>query len=196
MGSINAMFIISLIIMAITAFIGYRKGLLMTLYSMVSIIFVVIFEFAFEPFIRQLLIKYLNLEVGVGEVVRQYVDARYEAGSFMHTALTAPDTMNSFVASLSKGVSVLMTFLVAVVISALIGIIVNKIGNINTWKDSNKIWGALVGILKGVVFVWVILYIGELISFSELGKTITTQANENAFLSIINELNILNRLLV
>ena len=41
MGSINVMFIISLIIMAITAFIGYRKGLLMTLYSMVSIIFVV-----------------------------------------------------------------------------------------------------------------------------------------------------------
>lgn len=195
MGSINILFIIALIVIAITMVIGYKKGFLMTLYSMVAIIFVVVFEYMFEPIIRQLLIKYLNMEYGVSEVVRQYVDARYEAGSFMHSALTAPETMNSFVSAISKGVSVFMTFLVAVAIAALIGMIINKIGNVNAWKDSNKIWGAVIGILKGIVFVWVIQYIGELISFTELGKTIISQSNENTVLSIINEINFIRMLL-
>ena len=192
MGSINVMFIVALAILIITAILGYRKGLLMTLYSIVAIVFIIIVEYLFQPIVRVILEKYTNLSVGVEEVVRQYIAARYEPGTVMYGALTSPEVISGFVNPFAKGVSIFMTLFIAIVIAVLIGALIKKIGNVDMWKAENKILGAILGIFKGLIFVWAILYIGELINFTQLGEAIITQTNNSAVLSIINEFNILH----
>lgn len=94
-----------------------------------------------------------------------------------------------------KGIAFFITLTLAGIIVFWISHVLNLVSHISLVQGPNKILGAAVGALKGLVLVWLIFYIIELCGTSETGRQFLQNIDESFFLSFLYDHNILLQIL-
>lgn len=155
--NINIVLVVVLLILAVSACNGYKKGMLQEVISIISLIFAV-FVFA-----------------------------------LVATAF------NNFISKEYMYVVMAILFIVALVIvfqiTKIIVIPARILSKLPIISFINKVCGFLLGMAEGVIFIWFVFLLLDVLSFSSISRYILDTIQENTFLIYLYEQNLLNSFL-
>lgn len=107
----------------------------------------------------------------------------------------AVDSFGSYVSgylarTIVNGLSFLVSYLLASVIIRIGMFILDLIAGLPVVKEANKLTGALVGIVKGVLFVWIAFLVLTVLCSTEIGKNGLRLIEEDVFLNVLYQYDI------
>lgn len=107
----------------------------------------------------------------------------------------AVDTFGNYVSSylariIVNGLSFLVSYLLASVIIRIGMFLLDLIAGLPLIKEANKLTGGLVGIVKGVLFVWIAFLVLTVLCSTEIGKAGLNLIEKDAFLNGLYEYDI------
>ena len=92
-----------------------------------------------------------------------------------------------------NGVSFLISYLLASLLIRVLAYALDIIAGLPILKGANKLTGAVVGIAKGIVFIWIACLVLLVLCNTQIGKNGLELIEKDSFLSFINERNLLTR---
>ncbi|MCR5667322.1 MAG: CvpA family protein [Eubacterium sp.] len=97
--------------------------------------------------------------------------------------------------SLANVIVMVISFIICLIIGAIIiGIIqhfLQRLMELPGLRTINKVMGAILGVVKGLIVVWIVFYLVSLTEIVNENGTIVTMIQDNAFLNLLYENNIL-----
>ena len=90
-----------------------------------------------------------------------------------------------------NGMSYLISYILANLVIRLIGCMLNAIAELPLINGANRLTGALVGVAKGIVFLWIALLILTVLCSTETGKTGLALVEKDSFLRVVYRYDVL-----
>lgn len=94
-----------------------------------------------------------------------------------------------------EGIAFFVALIIAGIIMHWISSLLNVISRIPVLHTTNKVLGAGAGAIKGILIVWLVLYIVTLFAASEQGTLLLSYVKESSILSYLYENNILMQII-
>lgn len=208
----NWILISVLILWAIIALIGYKKGFIRMIYTLSSFVIGLILAAMLSPMVENCIIektqideylvkKYTEvisdaIEEGKTAVVEKIIDiSPTELSNDKSIQLISENQIHNAAEELSEEtigiiVFVLVWIIVGIILRIILGVL--KIVEIlPVVKSVNRILGFLSGALIGLFAIWLFFAIVSLATTTEFGTMCMEDINENKFLTTLYEFNIL-----
>lgn len=102
----------------------------------------------------------------------------------------AVDSFNDYVSGylakmIVSGMSYLISYVLANLVIRLLSCVLNAIAELPLINGANRLTGALVGVAKGVLFLWIALLVLTILCSTEVGKTGLSLVEKDSVLSVI-----------
>lgn len=231
----NWVLVAVLIILAVSAIVGYCKGMLRIVYSMVAWMIVLAFVVWSIPhinlYLRENTLIYEKIEAHCEEMVRRSANDELEqAGQEKGDELAEQLNENEMLESLGigvpapvlegilekttdaagvlmeqsgiytaiaagladfilKGISFFVALIAAWILVHIISQLLGIVSRIPVIKGANRSLGLLVGMVYGLLLVWLAFYVVALGSAGETGQMIVSYIYESSFLTFLYENN-------
>ena len=160
---VNWLVIIVTLILIFSAIRGWRAGFVKSLLSIIGFLIVIVFAVAMTPRLNVFLEK-------------------------------RTDLASHFPSGLAGVMLPVIAFIICVVIGIIaievIGFILNKITEIPGLKVINRVFGAAVGFFKGLLFIWVCMYLVKLTAKHIPHNVLLVQIKGNYFLNMLYHHNL------
>ena len=224
--------IIVLLILAACVFIGWKKGLIITIFNFFSMIISVVVARLIYPDVAKIFRSsgfiYDGLKDKIGEQLSTGIESSLaESGnkidqnffsslklpSFMTDALSKnyDNEVNSFFSTTKDNVqdyisgfianavisivAVIVTIIVIFTAMRLIGMVLKIVSRLPVIKTLNKMGGALVGAVLGVIVAWIVLAV-LVIFFSQGGTDWADTVDKSTLAKFLQENNIIFKIVV
>lgn len=93
-----------------------------------------------------------------------------------------------------NGLSYVLAYILSTIVIRLIVYVLNLIAGLPVLKTANKLTGGVVGLLKGIVFVWIALLVVTVLCGTEIGKTVLELIEKDTLLSTLYQYDPLVRI--
>lgn len=93
-----------------------------------------------------------------------------------------------------NGLSYVLAYILSTIVIRLIVYVLNLIAGLPVLKTANKLTGGVVGLLKGIVFVWIALLVVTVLCGTEIGKAVLELIEKDTLLSILYQYDPLVRI--
>ena len=93
-----------------------------------------------------------------------------------------------------NGLSYVLAYILSTIVIRLIVYVLNLIAGLPLLKTANKLTGGIVGLLKGTVFVWIVLLAVTVLCSTEIGKTALELIEKDTLLSVLYQYDPLVRI--
>ena len=213
------------LILASFALSGLQKGLIKKVFSLVSIVVALACAVLFSPTLADLLkstnIVHDFLTENVETILETFVPEEQSITDYMEN-LPIPDVVKNLlqeegdIAGLVSAqtsaineyvcerivnmtincISFAVTFLVTSVALACLCQILDLVSKLPVLDQVNRIAGMAVGLVEGVLVVWIFFVVLTVFAGTEFGQTALQMVNENAFLSFLYNNNLLVRFII
>lgn len=207
-----------LLILLISIFIGMRKGLIKMVFSILSMVIVIVLTSILAPRLCRMLQKNTEWDDKLEQRTETFLE---EHGVLKHDVsvdvdeIPLPESFRNKVADsaesyIGKGIQayneyVVITvsyvifrslvyvglFLVLMIIVAIISTILNVMSRLPVLKQLNRAGGAIIGAVTGLLSVWILFMVLTVFGNTNAMVPVFEQINENAFLSFLYEKNLL-----
>ena len=105
---------------------------------------------------------------------------------------TFTDYVSGYLAlAVVNGISFIVSFILATLLIRIFTYALNIIASLPVIRGVNKVAGALIGLVKGIVFVWVGFLVLTILCNTNLGQIVMQLVEEDLFLSYLYNQNIL-----
>lgn len=207
-------------IIAVCALIGYYRGFLRMAYSVISWIFVLIFVSWATPYFADFLEKNTGIKSFVQEKCADYMESMAKERIEDETARAGGgedgDGLNGFVGSAAgiiggalaesglyedassqiahwiiQGIAFLLVTAIVGTITFRISRMLNLVARIPAIRGPDKLLGSAAGGLKGLVIVWILMFLVNFGIGSEFGRQCLVWIDESEFLKYLYKNNIL-----
>lgn len=204
--------IIIIVVILLCIFDGYRKGLVGMLFSIVSFIISVILAFALFNPVASLIKNNTELDENIQTaIITNFTseDSSEDNGSenlpdviTNYIEKTANDIKNSSIESVAvnisdtcvNGLSFFGIFLVARIVLFIISKVANLIAELPLLKQVNKAGGFLIGIIKGLLIVYIVFAIISFLAPVFEGSQLYSVINESFIGNFMYDNNLLFKL--
>lgn len=205
----NVLTIVTLVYLAIVIIRAYIKGFTGTIFSMLFLVLVIGTTAVAAPHMTELFKGSENLQEFYGRKSREFVE-RGGAGSISIGRDASPGAVASAAVNLALGVAgvnrigvedltaylmsisaTAVTFILAAVGWFIISIILGRIRKIRGIGMVDHLLGIPLGAAKGLLFVWLVLGVISLISFTGPGIKLAAQVAESPVLTFLYNNNLL-----
>ena len=95
-----------------------------------------------------------------------------------------------------NGLSYVLSYILSAIVIRLIVYVLNLIAGLPVIRTANKLTGGAVGLLKGLVFVWIVLLFLTVLCGTEIGKTALNLVEKDGLLSVLYRYDPLVRIFV
>ncbi len=96
---------------------------------------------------------------------------------------------DAITAYVMQGISAVLVFLLSVVIVNLIKRSVRRVGRLPIIKNVNALAGAVVGVVQGLIWVWLLMFVASFASTSSVGASVVAEISQNGFLTFLYNVN-------
>lgn len=219
----NILTIIILAIFLLCAILGYKKGFLKTMFSLVSWIIVLVLCHFMTPIVTDLLIERTQIDVivqtGIDNKLDEILEQKIEMSKIedleallspeMRTALLGEggslqdfitDEMvldTTFIVQWIVGViGFVFTLLFLRIVMFIIEKILGIISKLPLLGFADKILGLTCGVIKGLVWTWIVLTSISVIAFMNANAALASYISQSQFLLWLQEHNILLSIIV
>lgn len=130
--------------------------------------------------------------LGLPSLLQEGMESNNNAEVYRYLAV---DSFGGYVSgylarTIVNGLSFLVSYLMASVIIRIGMLILDLIAGLPLIKGANKLTGALVGVVKGVLFVWIAFLVLTVLCSTEIGKAGLELIEKDAFLSVLYQYDI------
>ena len=149
---------------------GYRKGLVLSAYSLISTIIAVIFMACLTPIVRNVIDKEFY------PLINEKIPGFFR-GYFLNA------------------VSFIICTLLILLVIAIIKVEINKIIKDSVLRIPDMIAGMALGVMKAFIIIWIAFLIFEWTSSLEFSRLCLEQIQENSILQMLSESNLIKQIL-
>ncbi|MBP3285060.1 MAG: CvpA family protein [Clostridia bacterium] len=176
----NQIDLVILGIMAVFLFLGYRKGLVGSILSLVQYILIAFFSFQLTKPVAGFLITNLHLD----EII---INRMFRQTEIVETQLTmlSNDIIQMFVGRIINVIAFLLVFIVLKIAFRIVFFLLNQVFQLPILNEVNRLAGILLGGVEGVLIVYILI---TLINWLPLPSLETTK-NALASSFIGNKIN-------
>lgn len=221
----NWLLIVVIAVLVLSVIIGYKKGLIKQVLSIVSVVVTMIAVCLLTPlisgFIKGHTGIYDKLYANVGNqlhisgitagseeefiekanlprVIKDLLFADENVERYVEMGVTgfAEYVTGSVTDVIFNAVVFMISFAVVFIIVKIVFAAVNLIGKLPGIKQVNKTAGILVGLVEGLIVVWILFAVATMLGSTQFGRNVFEQVNSNAFLSFLYNNNLILRYLV
>lgn len=127
------------------------------------------------------------------EFLKKQIEENNNADVYHYLAVnTFTDYVTGYLAKAAvNGVSFLVSFILATLLIRIFTYALNIIASLPVLRGVNKAAGALVGLIKGVLFLWIIFIVFTVLCNTALGTGVLELIEQDVFLSYMYSKNIL-----
>lgn len=127
------------------------------------------------------------------EILKKEIEKNNTAEVYNYLAVnTFVDYVSGYLAmAVVNGVSFIVSFVLATLLIRIFTYALNIIASLPVIRGVNKIAGALVGLVKGIMFVWIGFLVLTILCNTGLGQTLMQLVEQDMFLSYLYNQNIL-----
>ena len=175
----------ALAVLVYYAFKGWRRGLIMTVFSMFATVIAIALAAQLSPQLSHMIDR-LPLPDIVQQALANSDDTQKDVlGISAFKAYIA----NYVTELIFNALSFVLVFFAVSVIMKIIIRCLNLLSRLPVIHTMNKMGGLLVGLLKGMIILWILCIIITILSGTELGGYLFAQINESLFLRYIYDHN-------
>lgn len=223
--NVNIIPVIALIIILALAGLGFKRGLIMSIWHLVSMIVILGVTIFLSPYVAkfaksnekihntvyQTMEKTVNIPAKSGDDIEKFIKDWKLPEKVEETVLKAAskyygdaeDAQKSFADGVHEkltdavltAVSFLLTFLIVTIVSSFILKALDLASKLPVVNAVNKLGGILLGAAEGILIVWALVGIATMTSMTETGAKIVEQIQANKYLKILYDHNIFSTLL-
>lgn len=193
----NWLLILVICIIAWNVVRGYSRGLLRIVYSLVSWIVVIGASSFAAPYVRDYISQNTQLETIIYEKVQQQVAANGIVASgeydIANVLLQKTGVYNEIATQITSAIMSGLSFFAVMFVLGIIAFFARRliwgIEKVPVVSTINRIAGFGIGLIKGMVIVWVVLAIIGLCSTGGLGESVSPYISDSSFLYYLYENN-------
>lgn len=223
---IGWVFLLVIAIIGIATFIGYKKGLIKIVLSMISIVVTLVAVSIFTPIISDFIKENTSAYEKVCETVEEHfviedvIDSASQQNIIDSLEIPAVikdflkdnntiekyeelgvQTFNNYIVSTIADVIFNMivfaiSFVIVFIAIRIIFAAINLLSKLPVINEVNKVSGTIVGFVEGVIIVWVLFAFVTMLGSTEFGKDVFAQINANPVLSFIYSNNLIVKYLL
>ena len=121
------------------------------------------------------------------EVLRKNIEKNNNTENYAELSVnTLTEYVSGYLArTIVNGLSYVLAYILATIGIRIVVYILNLIAGLPILKTANKLTGALVGFVKGLVFIWILFLILTVLCSTEIGKTSLELIEKDSLLSVI-----------
>lgn len=197
MGLIIDIVIIAIVVLSI--FLGYKKGLVSLGIHLVAFIIALIISFILYRPIGNLIINTTsideNLQEGIETKLEEITgDNNENQNSLLQNIQngTISETAKSLSINIIYGVTIILLFMILRIALVFVTAIANWIAKLPILKQANKLGGIIYGLLRGILIIYVVLLILNLIITFYPNGSLNNSINETYLAKTMMRYNILN----
>jgi len=176
--------IIVLVLLALSAFIGYKKGLVGILISLVSLILSIVLAI----FLQGSVTNYLYNDTTIGTTIEESIKGTIEneinrvdenqetqndkntyISMFFETdeiqTLAVDESANKITMFILKGISFVGIFILVFIICYILRMVLNIVFKLPILNSINKVGGVSLNVVKAVFKIWIVLAIVSFVAF-------------------------------
>lgn len=208
--------IVFFLYLGLMCFIGWRKGFSRMLISLLSIAVSILITWAFAPKIKGLLVEYTTIDESVAHKIGETVLGDAETDEEVDLAIQNAPIPGSMKASAEAHLSVreegvtkkealtemladilltilvdVILFIVSMILISLLGKLLDLVNKIPGFKQVNGALGALLGLLKAIIYLDLFFLVLMLFSGTAAGLYIQTEIQKSGILNWFYENNLL-----
>lgn len=199
MGLVIDLIIIIFILASI--FLGYKKGLISLAVHLVAfIIAVVVVLILYKP-VANVIINNTNIDENLSQTIQEMVEkniASGEADEVTNTLIESakqgmlPQASNTLAVNVIYGSTMLVLFIIVRVALIFVTALANLVAKLPILKQFNELGGAVYGLLRGLVIVYVVLMLINLSISIMPASTLSTAVDESILAKTMINYNIIN----
>lgn len=203
--------IIIIIIFVLSAFIGYKKGLINTLMSVITIIVAILLAFILKNSVADNLYKNTSIGTTLEERISDMISEEIEKSgieelknnSIINMIIPEEDIGQDVTEILApqitvfiiKGISFVGIFIIVYIICYMLTMILNIVFKLPILGSFNKIGGVITNLIKSLIKIWVILALIYFTSFIPITISLVDHINESVITKTLYDNNIIVNLL-
>lgn len=159
----NRVDIAILIVIGIFTVLGYYRGILGTVFSLIQWIAIVYFSILLTPFFSQFMVSKFKLDVIMVEWVHSHPEIFNKA-----VALLTDEMLHNIVLRIINVLSILLLFILLKILFSVIFSILNKIVKLPILNEINKLGGIVAGMAEGIVITYLLMLLINWLPISAL----------------------------
>ena len=197
--------VIILLLILISTYLGYRKGLVSLAVSFIAFIAAIIITVILYRPIGNLIINNTkfdeNLQTTIQEKVEDVITKDGEGNGIANGLVESakqgvlPNAARTIAVNVIYGITVIILFVVARLALLLINLLADTIAKLPILNQFNKGGGILYGLLRGLIITYLIVMIINLIIVFNPNGLVGKAVQQTFLTKIISEYNVLNILL-
>lgn len=220
----NWLFVIVLVVILICAVRGWNRGFLRMLYSLISVILLIVLVSFATPHITDFLRENTSIHTVVKEkcsnAIRERLESKGEeaAEEVSRQNMPLPEQVTSYIIGAGEnalaetgvydtlgskaadfilsGASFLIALIAAVIIVQIIGKMLDVANKIPVIKGVNRTMGIFAGIFQAFIILWLLFLFISLVSGSTFGEMCTNDIDGNPLLEFLYDHNLFLKLLL
>ena len=202
--------IIVLAILALSAFIGYKKGLIGILVSVIALILSIILAVFLQGTVADYLYNDTNVGTTIESSVKEMMEEQIKENNKLDTDTksenkflamffdvekiknsTINDGSKKITEFILKGISFVAIFVIVFVICYILSMVLNIVFNLPILNSVNKVGGVAANILKSLFKIWIVLAMCSFISFTPKLSVITDAINSSFLTKFLYDNNLI-----
>ena len=194
--------VIILLVILISTYLGYRKGLVSLAVSLIGFIAAIIITIVFYRPIGNLIINNTSLDERLQVTIQQKVEnIVVEEGNenkitngLVESARKGvlPSATRTIAVNVIYGSTMIAMFIIARVLLLLVNLLADTIAKLPIINQFNKAGGILYGLLRGLIITYLIVMIINLVIVFNPNGSINKAVQQTFLTKIISEYNVLN----
>lgn len=132
-------------------------------------------------------------KMGLPEILQKSLTENNTAEVYEELAVnTFGDYVSGYLArTIVNGMSYLISYILANLVIRLLGCILNAIAELPLINGANRLTGAVVGVAKGVLFLWIALLVLTILCSTDVGKEGLALVEKDSILSVLYKYDVL-----
>lgn len=188
--------LVIIVLLCLYSAIGFKKGMLISLFSIVSFILSIYITYLLLPAFINLLSNALPVKDIAGDIAQSnqilntFLNSDSKLCVFIRFLLhidgtTITNTIAEFIISVVA--FVVLSFIIKIIIKNILKFIANQLKRFFIIGTFDRLCGVCFGFLKGVLFVCILCFIiTSLIEFEPVNAILSTQVDTSSLLSVFN----------
>lgn len=218
--------ILVIAILAVTAFFGYRKGMLKIVLSMLSIVVTLAAVCIVTPILSNVVKNHTQVyeklydkveeglhadeifaegseqdiidNIGLPKVIKELLLENNNVEKYAQLGVT---TFTGYIVSsvtdvIFNTIIFVVSFVVVFIVVKIVFSLINLISKLPVINQVNKLAGILAGLVEGVVVVWIFFAVVTMLGSTEFGRSVFEQVNANGFLAFLYNNNLIMKYLL
>lgn len=182
----DILLIVTLIILGGFGLHGYIRGMVRMVFSLAAVLVTV----AFASFVAPYVAEFLQTQTPLYDVIQEKCMEAVQ----INIGINLKGGIEQIADMAVQRIAWILSF---ILISILLGILVHVldiIAKLPGIDSINHIGGLVVGLLEGLLIVWILFFVIVLCQGSEWGSQMMTEIQENPLLKLLYESNVLEKL--